>query len=116
MKNNKLFRDWYSFCNGISKRNVDSKLDFVYKQIRNAVPVRLDFVVLEPIAGFEKNVRKRKENLTTFLKDDIILSNVIKRKHFIHEKRGYSRSLFFVAYSFFINPILTNNVRYNIYK
>lgn len=48
------FPDWYQFSRGISKRNANSKLDLVYKQIGNAVPVRLAIVVAEPIATFVK--------------------------------------------------------------
>lgn len=48
------FPDWYQFSRGTSKRNTNSKLDLVYKQIGNAVPVRLAIVVAEPIAIFVK--------------------------------------------------------------
>ena len=35
------FPDWYEFSRGTSNRNENAKLDLVYKQIGNAVPVRL---------------------------------------------------------------------------
>ena len=41
------FPDWYEFSRGTSNRNDNAKLDLVYKQIGNAVPVR-------PIAEFVK--------------------------------------------------------------
>ncbi len=60
------FPDWYQFSRGTSKRNANSKLDLVYKQIGNAVPVRLAMVVAEPIATFAKEWLKneRKERIT----------------------------------------------------
>lgn len=48
------FPDWYEFSRGTSNRNANSKLDLVYKQIGNAVPVRLALAVAEPIAEFCK--------------------------------------------------------------
>ncbi len=45
------FPDWYEFSKGTSaKRSDNAKLDLVYKQIGNAVPVRLAMAVAEPIA------------------------------------------------------------------
>ena len=44
------FPDWYEFSRGTSNRNENAKLDLVYKQIGNAVPVRLALAVAEPIA------------------------------------------------------------------
>lgn len=60
------FPDWYQFSRGTSKRNANSKLDLVYKQIGNAVPVRLAIVVAEPIATFVKKwlENERKERIT----------------------------------------------------
>lgn len=46
------FPDWYEFSRGNSKRNENSKLDLVYKQIGNAVPVRMAIAVAEPIADW----------------------------------------------------------------
>lgn len=48
------FPDWYEFSCGTSNRNENAKLDLVYKQIGNAVPVRLALAVAEPIAEFAK--------------------------------------------------------------
>lgn len=48
------FPDWYGFSRGTSSRNDNAKLDLVYKQIGNAVPVRLALAVAEPIAEFAK--------------------------------------------------------------
>lgn len=48
------FPDWYKFSRGTSNRNENAKLDLVYKQIGNAVPVRLALAVAEPIAEFAK--------------------------------------------------------------
>ena len=48
------FPDWYEFSRGTSNRNDNAKLDLVYKQIGNAVPVRLALAVAEPIAEFVK--------------------------------------------------------------
>lgn len=50
------FPDWYQFSRGISeKRSENAKLDLVYKQIGNAVPVRLAMAVAEPIAEWVKS-------------------------------------------------------------
>ena len=48
------FPDWYEFSRGSSNRNENAKLDLVYKQIGNAVPVRLALAVAEPIAEYVK--------------------------------------------------------------
>ena len=48
------FPDWYQFSRGTSKRNKNAKIDLVYKQIGNAVPVKLALAVAEPIAEFVK--------------------------------------------------------------
>ena len=48
------FPDWYEFSRGTSNRNENAKLDLVYKQIGNAVPVGLALAVAEPIAEFVK--------------------------------------------------------------
>lgn len=48
------FPDWYKFSRGTSNRNENAKLDLVYKQIGNAVPVKLALAVAEPIAEFAK--------------------------------------------------------------
>ena len=48
------FPDWYEFSRGTGKKNDNAKLDLVYKQIGNAVPVRLALAVAEPIAEFVK--------------------------------------------------------------
>lgn len=48
------FPDWYEFSRGTSNRNENAKLDLVYKQIGNAVPVKLALAVAEPIAEFVK--------------------------------------------------------------
>lgn len=59
------FPDWYEFSRGNSNRNDNSKLDLVYKQIGNAVPVRLAIAVATPIAKWvkeciESEVKERK--------------------------------------------------------
>lgn len=48
------FPDWYEFSRGNSNRNENAKLDLVYKQIGNAVPVKLALTVAEPIAEWAK--------------------------------------------------------------
>ena len=48
------FPDWYEFSRGTSGKNENAKLDLVYKQIGNAVPVRLALAVAEPIAEFAR--------------------------------------------------------------
>lgn len=48
------FPDWYEFSRGNSNRSENAKLDLVYKQIGNAVPVRLALAVAEPIAEWVK--------------------------------------------------------------
>lgn len=45
------FPDWYEFSKGTStKRSENAKLDVIYKQVGNAVPVRMAMAVAEPIA------------------------------------------------------------------
>lgn len=48
------FPDWYKFSRGNSNKSENAKLDLVYKQIGNAVPVRLALAVAEPIAEWVK--------------------------------------------------------------
>lgn len=48
------FPDWYEFSRGNSSKSSNAKLDLVYKQIGNAVPVRLAMAVAEPIALWVK--------------------------------------------------------------
>lgn len=50
------FPDWYEFSRGTKKKNDNAKLDLVYKQIGNAVPVRLALAVAEPIAEWAKTL------------------------------------------------------------
>ena len=62
------FTDWYEFSRGTSSRNDNVKLDLVYKQIGNAVPVKLTLAVAEPIAGFVKvQLKKRKRCMLLFV-------------------------------------------------
>lgn len=56
------FPEWYEFSRGTSeKRSDNAKLDLIYKQIGNAVPVRLAMAVAEPIAEWVKNEIEMKE-------------------------------------------------------
>lgn len=56
------FPDWYEFSRGNSTKNENAKLDLVYKQIGNAVPVRLALAVARPIAEFaKKDLKQRKK-------------------------------------------------------
>lgn len=50
------FPDWYEFSRGTKKKNDNAKLDLVYRQIGNAVPVRLALAVAEPIAEWVKTL------------------------------------------------------------
>lgn len=63
------FPDWYEFSRGTSNRNANSKLDLVYKQIGNAVPVRLALAVAEPIAEFTKEQLEKKEKECTVVRN-----------------------------------------------
>lgn len=63
------FPDWYEFSRGTSNRNANSKLDLVYKQIGNAVPVRLALAVAEPIAEFAKEQLEKKEKEYVFVRN-----------------------------------------------
>lgn len=56
------FPDWYEFSRGNSNRSENAKLDLVYKQIGNAVPVRLALAVAEPIAEWVKEQLGNKLN------------------------------------------------------
>ena len=68
------FPDWYEFSRGTSSRNDNAKLDLVYKQIGNAVPVRLALAVAEPIAEFAKAQLEKKE------KSYVVIQNVGEKK------------------------------------
>lgn len=57
------FPDWYEFSRGASSKNDNAKLDLVYKQIGNAVPVRLAIAVAEPIAEFVRGQLEQKEKV-----------------------------------------------------
>ncbi len=46
------FPDWFEFSKGNSKRNNNAKIDLVYKQIGNAVPVLLAYHVGKEVANF----------------------------------------------------------------
>ena len=54
------FLGWYEFSRGTNSRNDNAKLDLAYRQIGNAVPVRLVLAVAEPIAKFAKSCLKKK--------------------------------------------------------
>lgn len=56
------FPDWYEFSRGNSTKNENAKLDLVYKQIGNAVPVRLALAVARPIAELAKMDLQKKQN------------------------------------------------------
>lgn len=56
------FPDWYEFSRGNSNRSENAKLDLVYKQIGNAVPVKLALAVAEPIAEWVKEQLENKPN------------------------------------------------------
>lgn len=68
------FPDWYEFSRGTSSRNDNAKLDLVYKQIGNAVPVRLALAVAEPIAEFAKAQSEKAE------KSHVVIQNVGEKK------------------------------------
>lgn len=57
------FPDWYEFSRGHNQRKSENaKLDLVYKQIGNAVPVRLALAVAEPIAEWAKEELQSNRN------------------------------------------------------
>lgn len=57
------FPDWYEFSRGHNQRKSENaKLDLVYKQIGNAVPVRLALAVAEPIAEWAKEELQSNKN------------------------------------------------------
>lgn len=59
------FPDWYEFSRGNSgKKSNNAKLDLIYKQIGNAVPVRLALAVAEPIAEWVKGELGKGVNVT----------------------------------------------------
>jgi len=61
------FPDWYEFSRGTSNRNDNAKLDLVYKQIGNAVPVRLALAVAEPIAEFARTQLEQEKEDTKYV-------------------------------------------------
>ncbi len=73
------FPDWYEFSKGTSKRNENAKIDLIYKQIGNAVPVRLALAVAEPIAAFVKTQLEKKE------KTYIVIQNISEKKRRIRD-------------------------------
>ena len=68
------FPDWYEFSRGTSSRNDNAKLDLVYKQIGNAVPVCLALAVAEPIAEFAKAQLEKEE------KAKVVIQNVVEKR------------------------------------
>lgn len=66
------FPDWYEFSRGTSNRNDNAKLDLVYKQIGNAVPVRLALAVAEPIAEFAKAQLEKREDIECVVVRDVV--------------------------------------------
>jgi DNA (cytosine-5)-methyltransferase 1 len=46
------FPDWYSFCGGPEGKSSAQRLECTYKQIGNAVPVRLAYAIVMPIAEY----------------------------------------------------------------
>ncbi len=63
------FPDWYEFSRGTSSRNDNAKWDLVYKQIGNAVAVRLALAVAEPIAEFAKSQLMKEEKSYVIIQD-----------------------------------------------
>lgn len=72
------FPDWYEFSRGTSSRNDNAKLDLVYKQIGNAVPVCLALAVAEPIAEFAKAQLEKEE------KAKVVIQNVVEKRRKWH--------------------------------
>jgi len=70
------FPDWYEFSRGTSNRNDNAKLDLVYKQIGNAVPVRLALAVAEPIAVFAKELLEKEKEEAEY----VVIRNVGEQK------------------------------------
>lgn len=68
------FPDWYEFSRGTSNRSDNAKLDLVYKQIGNAVPVRLALAVAEPIAEFAKKQLEKKDECA-------VVQKVVEKKN-----------------------------------
>ena len=66
------FPDWYEFSRGTSaKKSENAKLDLVYKQVGNAVPVRLAMAVAEPIAEWGVlKLKEKQERQFIFLKQE----------------------------------------------
>lgn len=46
------FPDWFEFSKGNSKKNNNAKLDLIYKQIGNAVPVLLAYAIGKSVVGY----------------------------------------------------------------
>lgn len=58
IKRIQTFPDWFSFSKGASRRNENGKIDFVYKQIGNAVPVELARLIAKKILEMHKKIDK----------------------------------------------------------
>ena len=71
------FPDWYEFSRGNSgKKSNNAKLDLIYKQIGNAVPVRLALAMAEPIAEWVKGELGKGVNVT----NNAVLERVVGEK------------------------------------
>lgn len=71
------FPDWHEFNRETSNRNDNVKLNLVYKQIGNAVPVRLELAVEKQIAEFAK------AQLKTMEKSYVVIQNLGEQKRMI---------------------------------
>ncbi len=93
------FPDWYEFSKGTKNRNENAKLDLIYKQIGNAVPVRLALAIAAPIADWVKEQLEKESKIVTKEKkvakkkyrklEDHIIETFRKDRLFEYQKRVY---------------------------
>lgn len=62
-----IYLPQHEFSRGTNRKNDNAKLDLVYKQIGNAVPVRLALAVAEPIAEFAKAQLEQEKEDTKYV-------------------------------------------------
>ncbi|HHB1888849.1 TPA: DNA (cytosine-5-)-methyltransferase [Bacillus cereus] len=77
------FPDWFEFSDGgNSKISINGRLDKIYKQIGNAVPVMLAKAVAQPIADWVfQQLHMKEENTVTVPNVLNALENIITRKY-----------------------------------
>ncbi|MEY8743903.1 DNA cytosine methyltransferase [Bacillales bacterium AN1005] len=68
------FPDWYEFTTTSKKVSESSKLDYIYKQIGNAVPVLLAKAIAKPLADWAVEQSKKKNLESSDAEEGVVMS------------------------------------------